>query len=270
MFFVIFALARPQSPAKGAVLDVEGIDIVLTIDASTSMLAEDFNIEKQRVNRLDVTKMVVSDFVSKRHGDRIGIVSFGSHAYTASPLTIDYDWARQTMDRLEIGITEDSTAIGYALSTSLDRLRDSDAKSKIIILLTDGRNNAGDISPQTAAEIARSLGVKVYTVGVGTKGLVPYPFTDPLGTKRYKNIRIDLDEETLRTIAQNTNGRYFRATDTESLKDVYREINSLEKTEIKGKKFSEYDELFGKFLLIGLIVLFSEIVLENTFLRKIP
>ncbi|UCH12346.1 MAG: VWA domain-containing protein, partial [Candidatus Omnitrophota bacterium] len=144
------------------------------------------------------------------------------------------------------------------------------AKSKIIILLTDGRNNAGDISPQTAAEMARSLGVKVYTVGVGTKGLVQYPFTDSLGIKRYKNIRIDLDEETLKMIAQKTNGKYFRATDTESLKNVYKEINNLEKTKIKGKKFSEYDELFGKFLMWGLIILFFEVTLENTFLRKIP
>lgn len=268
--FIIIALARPQAPAKGAPLDLKGIDIVLAIDCSASMLAEDFNIKNERVNRLDITKKAVENFVNERKGDRIGVVAFGTHAYTACPLTTDLDWAKEMMRRLEVGITEDSTSIGYAIAASLNRLRDSTSKSKIVILLTDGRNNAGDISPQTAAEMAISLGVKIYTIGAGSKGLVPYPFSSPSGATQYRNIRIDLDEETLIQIAKKTGGKYFRATDAESLKDIYREINALEKTTTKGEKFAEYEEVFSKFLIIALCVLLLEVILKNTFLRTIP
>ncbi|MFH0731809.1 MAG: VWA domain-containing protein [Candidatus Omnitrophota bacterium] len=270
LVFVMFALARPQSPTKGALLELKGVDIVLAIDCSTSMLAEDFNVKNQRANRLDVTKQVVADFIAQREGDRIGVVSFGSHAYTSCPLTVDYDWAKRTVAELQIGIAEDSTSIGYAIANSLNRLRASDAKSKIVVLLTDGRSNTGDIAPQTAAEMAKALGVKIYTIGVGTKGEVPFPFKDSLGDIRYKSIKVDLDEESLEQIAHKTGGRYFRAADVEALKNVYKEISELEKSDIKGKRFSEYDEVFGKFLLIALTLLLIEIVLDNTILRKLP
>lgn len=270
VIFIIMALARPQAAVKGSPLDVKGIDIVLAIDTSGSMLAEDFNIKNERINRLNVTKTVVKNFVKERQGDRIGVVSFGSHAYTACPLTVDYDWVWQMIERLDVSITEDSTSIGFAIATSTNRLRDSIAKSKVVILLTDGRNNAGDISPQAAAEVAHVLGVKIYTIGVGSKGLAAYPFTDSLGKKIYKNISIDLDEDTLRQIAAKTKGKYFRAQDTEALKNVYKEINALEKVQIKGKRFSDYEEAFARFLIIGLIFLLLEILLKNTVLETIP
>jgi len=270
LIFILLALARPQAPVEGSSSDLKGIDIILAIDTSTSMLAEDFDINGERMNRLHVTKMAVKEFANKRKGDRVGIVSFGSYAYTSCPLTIDYGWVEQVLDKLRVDPREDTTAIGYAIATSLNRLRDSSAKSKIIILLTDGRNNAGDISPQTATELAHSLGIKVYTIGVGTKGDVLYPFKDASGNKTYKRIPIDLDEDTLQSIAQRTGAKYFRAADTESLKNVYGEISTLEKSTFRHRRFNRYEELFAKFLIIALIILFLEIVLSNTILRKIP
>ena len=268
--FIIFAIARPQEPVKGSPLNLKGIDIILAIDCSASMLAEDFKQNNERISRLNITRSAVKDFTEKRQGDRIGVVAFGAYAYIACPLTIDYNWAATTIDALEADISENSTSIGYAIATSLNRLKSSKAKSKVIILVTDGRNNAGDISPQTAAEIAKTLNVKIYTVGVGSKGLAPYPFREKSGKVNYKNISIDLDEDTLKKISEMTNGKYFRAADTDSLNKIYKEINNMEKSDIRGKRFSEYDEVFYKFLFIAIGLLLLEIILKGTILRTLP
>ena len=267
---IVLALCRPQSVIEETKIETEGIDIVLAVDTSTSMLAEDFTLGRKRENRLEVVKDVVKDFISGRHSDRIGIVAFASKAYTVSPLTLDYDWLMNNLERVKIGIIEDGTAIGSGLSASLNRLKDTAAKSKVIILLTDGRNNAGRISPLTAAEAANSLNIKVYTIGAGTKGPAPYPAQDIFGNKVYRSVKIDIDDETLKKIAQKTGAEYFRATDTESLKDIYRQIDELEKTKIEETGYREYKELFHYFLLPGLALLIIEIILSSTILRRVP
>jgi Ca-activated chloride channel family protein len=267
---MILALARPQSPIEESKIQTEGIDIVLAIDCSTSMLAEDFKLGGKRQNRLEVVKGVVSEFIRGRQNDRMGIVAFAARAYTVCPLTLDYGWLLQNLERIKIGMIEDGTAIGSGIGSSLNRLKDTKAKGKVVILLTDGRNNAGKLAPLTAAEAARALGVKIYTIGVGTKGLAPYPIKDFFGNTVYQPIRIDIDEDTLIKIAAKTNAKYFRATDTESLRKIYEEIDRLEKTPIEEKGYLEYKELFGLFLIPGLILLFSEVILGNTVLRRLP
>jgi len=267
---IVFALMRPQSPIEETKVQTEGIDIVLAIDCSSSMLAEDFTLRGKRVNRLDIVKDVVRDFIKGRRSDRIGIVAFGGRAYTVCPLTLDYGWLLKNLDRVEIGMVEDGTAIGSGVSSSLNRLKDVKAKGKVIILLTDGRNNAGKISPLTAAQAAGALGIKTYTIGAGTKGLAPYPVKDFFGNTVYQSIKVDIDQETLQKIASETGAKYYRATDTESLRKIYQEIDKLEKTPIEEKGYSDYRELFPIFLIPGLILLFLEIILSNTFLRKLP
>jgi len=270
LILIVAALSRPQQMLEESKITSEGIDIVLALDTSTSMLAEDFKLAGERVNRLEVVKNVVSDFISNRHSDRIGIVAFASRAYTVSPLTLDYGWLMQNLDRVKIGMIEDGTAIGSGMSSALNRLKDTEAKEKVIILLTDGRNNAGKISPLTAAEAAGALNIKIYTIGAGTKGLAPYPAEDFFGNKIYRQVKIEIDEEALQMIAQKTGARYFRATDTESLREIYEEIDKLEKTTIEEKGYTEYRELFHMFLIPGLILLMLEIILKNTVLRRIP
>ncbi len=270
LVLIIFALGRPQLIIEESEIETEGIDIVLAIDTSTSMLAEDFELGGSRANRLEAVREVVSDFIDNRHSDRIGIIAFASRAYTVSPLTLDYGWLVQNLERVKIGMIEDGTAIGLGMSSALNRLKDTEAKSKVVILLTDGRNNAGRISPLTAAEAAGALDIKVYTIGAGTRGLAPYPAQDRFGNTVYRSVRIDIDEETLKKIAEKTGARYFRATDTESLRDIYAEIDELEKTPIEEKGYVEYRELFYLFLLPGLFLLVLEILLRNTLLRRIP
>ena len=267
---IIAALGRPQLMIEESKIETEGIDIVLAIDTSTSMLAEDFELGGSRANRLEAVREVVSDFIDNRHSDRIGIIAFASRAYTVSPLTLDYGWLVQNLERVKIGMIEDGTAIGSGMSSALNRLKDTEAKSKVVILLTDGRNNAGRISPLTAAEAAGALDIKVYTIGAGTRGLAPYPAQDMFGNTVYRSVRIDIDEETLKKIAEKTGARYFRATDTKSLRDIYAEIDELEKTPIEETGYVEYRELFHMFLLPGLVILVMEILLRNTFLRRIP
>lgn len=267
---IILALARPQSPVADSKIQSDGIDIVLAIDCSTSMLAEDFKISNRRQNRIEVVKDVVKDFIKARKNDRIAIVAFAARAYTVCPLTLDYGWLLENLERIKAGMIEDGTAIGSGIASSLNRLKETIAKSKIIILLTDGRNNTGKISPVTAAEAALALKIKVYTIGAGTKGLAPYPMKDFFGNTVYQSIQIDIDEDTLMKIASITEAKYFRATDTESLRKVYKEIDKLEKTTIEDKGYLEYNELFPIFLIPGLIILFTEIILANTVLRKIP
>jgi Ca-activated chloride channel homolog len=270
IFLLILALARPQSPVADSKIQSEGIDIVLALDCSTSMLAEDFKLGGQRQSRIEVIKSVVKDFIAGRKNDRIAIVAFASRAYTVCPLTLDYGWLLDNLERVKTGLIEDGTAIGSGIATSLNRLKDSKAKSKVVILLTDGRNNTGKISPLTAAEAAKALKIKVYTIGAGAKGLVPYPVKDFFGNMVYQSIQIDIDEDALIKIADMTGAKYFRATDTESLRKIYKEIDGLEKTTIEEKGYLEYNELFTVFLILGLAVLCLDIVLSNTILRKIP
>ena len=266
----ILAFSRPQSPVSDSKIQTEGIDIVLTLDCSTSMLAEDFQLAGKRRSRIDVIKSVVKDFVVGRHNDRMALVAFAFRAYTVCPLTLDYGWLIKNLERIKAGFIEDGTAIGSGIAASLNRLKNTKAKSKVIILLTDGRNNAGDISPLVAAEAAKALKIKVYTIGAGARGLAPYPVKDFWGNTVYQEIKIDIDEDTLKKIAEITGAKYFRATDTESLKAIYKEIDRMEKTPVEQSGYLEYNELFPLFLIPALVLLLLEIVLSNTVLRRIP
>ena len=267
---LIVALARPQSGKAHSKAKTDGIDIVLALDVSGSMLAEDFELGGKRRNRLYVAKDVVEDFIKWRENDRIGMVVFAGQAYTQCPLTPDYDILMQFLDKVKIGMIEDGTAIGTAIGVCVNRLKTSKAKSKVIILLTDGRNNKGEIDPLTAAELAKTFGIKIYTVGAGTKGLAPYPTKNMLGYKVYQSLQIDIDDEGLTEIAKITKGKYFRATDTTSLKEVYKQIDNLEKTEMEVTKYTEYNELFHYLVLPALGLFLFEIVLANTRFRKLP
>jgi len=270
LILFILALARLRAPIDDTKVRVEGIDIVLAVDSSGSMLAEDFKIAGNRQNRLEAAKEVIDDFIKTRANDRFGLVTFAARAYTVCPLTLDHAWVLKNLERVEIGNIEDGTAIGSAISSSLNRIKNTEAKSKIIILLTDGVNNAGKISPAVAAEAAKALGVKIYAIGIGTKGLVPYPMKGFRGRTVYQKVKIDIDEDVLKEISDVTGGKYFRAKSTESLKSIYNEIDKLEKVSIEESGFREYKELFPIFLILGLILLLFEIVLSNTVLRKIP
>ena len=270
IILLVTALARPQSGKAHSKVTTEGIDIILALDVSGSMLAEDFHLKNKRRNRLYVSKEVVKDFIEWRENDRIGMVVFAGQAYTQCPLTLDYDVLLQFLEKVEIGMVEDGTAIGSAIGVCVNRLKTSKAKSKVVILLTDGRNNAGGIDPLTAAELAKTFGTKIYTVGAGTKGLAPYPTKNLFGLKTYRSIQIDIDEEGLTEIAKITGGKYFRATDTASLKEVYRQIDSLEKTKMEEAKYTEYSELFIYLLIPALGILLFEVVLANTRFRRIP
>jgi Ca-activated chloride channel family protein len=270
LVLLVVALARPQLGRAESQFSGEGIDIMLAVDISGSMLAEDFQLQGHRASRLDVVKSVVKDFVAGRAGDRIGLVLFGARAYTQSPLTLDHGWLVTNLDRTEVGMIEDGTAIGSGLATAAGRLKASDAKSKVVILLTDGQNNAGKISPPAAAEAAKALGIKVYTIGAGTRGLAPYPARDMFGNKVYQPMQVDIDEDTLRTIAQETGGRYFRATDTESLKQIYAEIDRMERTTFRAPRYLDFDELYPWLAVPALLLVCVEAGLAHTLLRKLP
>ncbi len=269
LVLLTLALARPQTGQTSTEVLTEGVDIILCLDTSGSMQALDFEINNKRVDRLHVVKQVVDRFIEGRKNDRIGMVVFGANAYTQCPLTLDYGVLSSFLDRVQIGMAGDGTAVGSALATSVKRLRDSSGKSKVVILLTDGRNNTGAIDPETAARIAKSNNVKVYTIGAGTKGLVPFEVNSIFGKQTiFQNV--DLDEDSLKKIAQITGGEYFRATDTRSLSAIYKKINAMEKTEVKVKEYREYTEKFPLFLIPGLFFLGVEVILRNTWLRKIP
>ena len=267
---MIIALARPQAVLDGSKAVSEGVDIVLAIDTSTSMLAEDFMLGSRRINRFDLVREVVKDFIRKRKDDRIGMVAFAARAYTVCPLTTDYAWLNENLDRVRVGMIEDATAVGSVIASSINRLKNSKTKSKIIILLTDGVNNAGNISPLIAAEAAKALKIKIYTIAVGTKGLSPYPMKDYYGRTVYRNIPIEIDEESLRKIAETTGGKYYLATDTEKLRNIYDEINRLEKSNIEHFGYREYSELFYYFLIPGMMLLIIGIFLSNTLFLKVP
>ncbi len=266
----LIALSGPYSALEHTEVISEGIDIILAVDASGSMAAEDFKVNGKRKNRLAIVKEVVRDFIGNREGDRIGVVVFAGRAYTVSPLTTDYDWLLENFDRVELGlIQEEGTAVGSAVASSLNRLEEAQAKSKIIVLLTDGVSNAGKIEPLDAADAAQSLGVKIYTIGAGSKGPVPYP-ANFMGRTVYQNVEIDIDEDTLRKMAEKTEGQYFRATDTQSLREVYKKIDELEKVEITQSGYREIKQLFHYFLMGALLLLGLELILKNTWLMKVP
>ena len=268
--FLIIALMRPREGVEKTRVHTAGVDIVLALDVSGSMAAEDFSIGGRRQNRLHVVKEVVREFIQNRKNDRIGIVVFGERAYTLCPLTLDQGILLQFLDRAQIGFVEDGTAIGDGVTTALNRIRMTKAKSKIIILLTDGVQNAGKIDPKTSAEVARAIGVKIYTIGVGSKGPVPFPIKDAIGRTFYQLMEIDLDEELLQTVAQTTGGLYFRATDTEALEAIYHRIDALEKTKIESNVYVQYRERFSSFVMTGVVLILFEVVLGQTFLRTLP
>jgi len=267
---IVVALARPQLGSAQTRIHREGVDVVLAVDVSGSMLAEDFTLGSTRASRVDVVKSVVKEFVAARPEDRIGLILFAARPYTQCPLTLDHGWLLQNLDRAKVGMIEDGTAIGSALATAVNRLRPSTAKGKFIVLLTDGENNAGTITPQTAADAAAALGIKVYTVGAGTRGLAPYPTQDFFGNKVYRPMQVDVDEPVLKKIAMTTNGRYFRATDTASLRDVYSEIDRSEKTAFEAPEFLDYRELYPWLAWPALALVLVEVGLAETVLRKLP
>jgi Ca-activated chloride channel family protein len=263
---MVLALARPQELAAGRPLTTSGVDIVLTIDASGSMKAEDF----QPRNRLEVAKQAAIDFVAERPSDRLGLVTFAGQAVTQAPLTLDHQAVGSAIRRIEIGGLTDGTAIGTALATAVNRLRASDARSKVVILLTDGVNNAGQIDPLTAARTAQALGVRVYTIGVGTTGEAPYLLDDPRFGRRYVRVVVRIDEDVLREIASSTGGRYFRATDPEALSQVYAAIDRLERSPLSGRRPVARIDRYAWILALALGLVVAEGVLRGTLFRRLP
>ena len=261
---IIMAIARPQSTLSWRNEESEGIDIILALDISSSMLARDFEPD-----RMEAAKDLAIQFIAGRRNDRIGLVVFSGESFTQCPLTTDHSVLINLFRDIKSGIIEDGTAIGMGLATSVSRLKDSDAKSRVIILLTDGVNNQGAIAPATAAELAQTFGIRVYTIGVGTEGMAPYPVNTPFGVQ-LRNMPVEIDEETLQEIAQNTGGEYFRATDNKKLKQIYEQIDLLEKSKIEVKEFSQKDEEFILFVLLAAFLLLSDMILRNTLLRQIP
>jgi len=252
---LILALARPQQGNSTTEIEASGIDILLAVDVSGSMEAMDFTLGGQPANRLEVVKKVVDEFIKQRPNDRIGLLAFGGRPYLVSPLTLDHNWLRKRLESLKIGMVEDGTAIGSAIGSGTNRLRDRKSKSRLLILLTDGMNNAGRIPPLIAAEAAETLKIKVYTIGAGTRGEAPIPVTNRFGQRQLVRARVDIDEKTLTEVAEITGARYFRATDTASLDKIYEEINSMETTTRTIKNFEHYRELFPFFVLGALILL---------------
>ncbi len=261
---LIIALSRPQSFSSGENVYTEGIDVAMLLDISGSMLAEDF-----KPNRLEAAKNVIDEFVAGRTTDKIGLVVFASESFTQCPLTIDYPVLRGLLKEIKSGIIEDGTAIGTAIANGVNRLKDSKAKSKVIILLTDGVNNSGEIDPITAAQIAKKFGIRVYTVGVGTMGEAPYPFQTPFG-KRYQMVPVEIDEKVLNEVAKITDGNYYRATDNKKLEEIYKIIDTLEKTRVEITSYRKAKELFYGWLAAGLFFILLELVLSKTYLRKLP
>jgi len=263
---IILALARPQSGSKMKETSTEGVDIVLAIDVSSSMLAEDF-----KPNRLEAAKNVASEFIEGRQNDRLGMIIFAGESFTQCPLTLDYGVLLNLLESTDVADQDwDGTAIGMGIINAVNRLRDSKAKSKVVILLTDGENNKGQVDPITAARIAQSFDVKIYTIGAGTKGTALYPVTDPLMGKRYVPMQVNIDEDVLKEIAKITEAKYFRATNSKKLAEIYQEIGEMEKTKIEVQEFTRYDEFFIYFLGLGLIFFAIEIISSNTVFRKIP
>lgn len=263
LVMIIIAIARPRSSTKMDKIDTEGIDIVLAMDVSTSMLARDFTPD-----RISAAKDIAIEFISQRPSDRMGIVVFAGESYTQCPLTTDRATLINLMKEIETGLIEDGTAIGNGLATAVARMQNSDAKSRVVILLTDGVNNSGEITPQTAADIAKTYGIRVYTIGVGANGTAPYPVMTPWGVQM-QNVEVEIDENLLKNIAETTGGRYFRATDNTKLSEIYSEINKMEKARTTIDSFPIYKELFTGFALVALACLLLE-VLIGFIMRRLP
>ena len=267
---MIVGLARPQRSHSRTEVTANGIDIVLGLDISGSMQALDFSVGNSRVNRIAVVKAVVARFIEDRPDDRIGLVAFAAYPYLVSPLTLDHDWLLQNLERVNVGMGDDGTAIGSALAAAVNHLRTTAAKSKVVILLTDGVNNSGKISPLAAAEAARALGVKVYTIGVGARGKVPIPVKDESGKIHIITATVDVDEKTLRAMASETGGWFYRATDTDSLRDIYAQINHYEKSAQTVQKFERVEELYRWALYPALALLGLWVLLQHTRFRRLP
>jgi Ca-activated chloride channel homolog len=267
---MIVGLARPQRGQSRTEVTANGIDIVLCLDVSGSMQALDFLIDNQRLNRIEVVKRVVAKFIEERPNDRIGLIAFAGAPYLVSPITLDHDWLQQNLERVNIGGVDDGTAIGSAIATGVNRLRMTKAKSKVVILLTDGMNNTGKISPLAAAEAAKALGVKIYTVGVGVNGKAPIPVRDEAGNMHVIMAKVDVDEKTLQTVADQTGGRFYRATDTDSLQKIYEQINRLETSAQTVQKFEHYEELYPWALIPALSILVLSFSLQQTRYRRLP
>jgi Ca-activated chloride channel family protein len=267
---LIVALARPQQGLGTAEIETSGIDIVLAIDVSGSMRALDFKLEGKPADRIQVVKSVVRRFIDARADDRLGMIAFAGRPYLVSPLTLDHDWLVQNLDRVRIGLIEDGTAIGSAIVAGVNRLREQKAKSKVVILLTDGVNNAGKVAPETAAEAARALGIKVYTIAAGTQGEAPMPVTDRFGNERVVMAPVEVDEATLRKVAETTDGAFFRATDTQTLEQIYAQIDKLERTTETVKRYEQYRELYHWPLVAGLLLVGLELLLVETRWRRLP
>lgn len=262
---LIVAMARPQSTDSKSNTTTEGIDIVISLDISGSMLARDF-----QPDRISAAKDVAAKFIMSRPNDRIGLVVFAGESFTQSPLTTDKVSLVNLLGGVQSGIIEDGTAIGNGLATAINRLKESDAKSKVVILLTDGVNNSGQIAPLTAADIAQTYGIRVYTIGVGSEGTAPYPTLDMWGNMTFTPMKVEIDEKILNEIANKTGGKYFRATDNKKLSAIYDEINSMEKSRVEVENFTRYNELFAPFALAALILLVLEAAVRYLYLRRIP
>lgn len=262
---IIVALARPVDVHSSSETTTDGIDIVLAMDISGSMLARDF-----QPDRLTAAKQLASEFVADRSGDRLSIVAFAGEAFTQCPLTSDQASVATMLARLRSGVVDDGTAIGNGLATAVNRLRESGSKSKVVVLLTDGVNNRGQISPVMAAEIARDLGIKVYTIGVGSRGKAPFPAVDMFGNTSYVMADVEIDEELLRRIASTTGGEYFRAEDNEALKEIYSRINTMEKSDVQVTSYTTYEELYAWWVVLALLLLAAEFIVERVVLNRIP
>ena len=267
----IVALARPQMGKTISKVEASGIDIMLALDVSGSMLAEDFTIGGERASRLEVVKQVTQKFIEERPNDRIGILCFAGRPYLVSPLTLDHDWLLQNLERVKIGMVEDGTAIGSAIASAANKLiKVKDSKSRIVVLLTDGDNNSGKVSPATAAEAAKALGIKVYTIGAGTNGFAPMPMQDLFGRRVYRNMKVDVDEETLKKVADLTNARFYRATDTKTLEQIFVQIDKLEKSTVELKQYQQYRDLFPWLQASGVGLLALQLILAESVGRRLP
>lgn len=265
LILAILAMARPQNLNVIQERFAEGVDIMMVLDTSTSMRAEDF-----RPNRFEAAKSVGTEFIQGRTSDRVGLIVFAANAYTQAPLTLDYAFLTQMLAEVEVGVIEDGTAIGTALAMAVNRLKETEAKSKVVILLTDGQNNRGELSPETAADVAKTLGVRVYAIGVGQHGEAPFVVDHPFAGRQRRMVPVEIDEEMLQAVADMTGGKYFRATNNRALSDIYDQIGELEKTKIEERVYTDFEELYPMFLFPGLLLLFVEVLLSTTLFRRFP
>jgi len=261
----IVALARPQVENVVRTRSAEGIDIMLVLDTSTSMRAEDF-----RPNRFEAAKDVAAEFIGSRVSDRVGLIVFAAQAYTQAPLTLDYAFLQRMLGEVRVGVVEDGTAIGTALAMAVNRLKDTEADSKVVILLTDGQNNRGEIDPVTASDVASTMGVRVYSIGVGSEGQAPFVVNRPFSGSQRQMMSVEIDEEMLRTVAENTGGRYFRATSKRALRQIYDEIGRMETSKIDERTYTDVDERYDRYLLPALVLILLDVALATTLFRRFP